>query len=129
MTARPHTLLTPAEKTRLRHLLEAIERDTGTEIAVLAVPHVHDVEHFARTYFDHVGLGKRDRHNGILVLLVLDRRLARIEVGRGLGDAVRPDDAQRIIEHVLAPQLRHGRYGEGILRTVEALGHLARASS
>lgn len=128
MPARPLRGLSHIEKARLRHLVEAVERETGVEIATLVVPRIQDVEGFAAAYFDRVGIGKRGRDNGVLILVVLDRRLVRIEVGRGLGAAVSPPAARRIIEDVMAPQFRRGRYGEGLLRGVEAIGHLVAAA-
>jgi len=122
----PHRALSHPEKTRLRHLVEDLERETGVEIAVLLVPHVDDVEGFATAYFNHIGVGKRGHDNGILVLVVMDRRLVRIEVGRGLATVVPPDAARRVIADVMAPHLREGRYGEAVLRGVEALRHLVR---
>lgn len=121
-----HRLLNARDKTRLRHHTEAIERDTGVEIAVLVVRRADDVPALARSYFNHVGIGKHGRDNGVLVLVALDNRAIHIELGRGLAAAVRPEDAQRIIDHVIAPQFRHGRFGEGLVRGAEALGHLVR---
>ena len=128
MERHPHRALNREEKARLRSIVEEIERDTGAEIAALIVPHVDDVEAFATAYFNHLGVGKRGRDNGILVLVVGDRRLVRIEVGRGLQDIVTRETAERIIADVMAPQLRHGRFGEAVLRAVEALGHVVRTS-
>ncbi len=129
MATRVHRLLSPAEKARLRHVVEAAERETGVEIAALLVPHVDDIEAFASAYFNHLGVGKRGRDNGILILVVVDRRAVRIEVGRGLASTVTPDAARKIIEGVIAPQFRLGRYGEGLVRGAEALDHLVRAGS
>ena len=128
MTNRAHRALSGPEKARLRHLVEGIERETGAEIAVLIVPHVHDVEGFATAHFNQMGIGKRGHDNGILVLVVLDRRVVRIEVGRGLETAVGPEAARRVIADVMAPQLRAGRYGDAVLQGIEALGHLIRAA-
>jgi uncharacterized protein len=126
VTVNPHRLLTARDKTRLRHLAESIERETGVEIAALVVSHADDVPRFAREYFDHVGIGKRGRDNGVLLLVALGNRAIHIELGRGLAATIRPEDAQRVIDFVMAPQFRHGRFGEGLARGVEALGHLAR---
>lgn len=128
MATRAHRLLTPAEKTRLRHLIEELERDTGAEIAGLVIPHVDNVEEFATAYFNHLGVGKRGHDNGLLVLVVVDRRLVRIEVGRGLETVVTPEAAQQIISGVMAPLFRRGRYGEGLLAAAEALSDLIRAA-
>jgi len=128
MVTKAHRLLTHAEKVRLRQLVEEIERDTQVEIATLVVPHVDDLEQFATAYFNHLGIGKRERHNGVLILIVVDRRRVRIEVGRGLEDAVTRDAAARIIAEVMAPELRRGRFGEGLIRGAEAVGALVRGS-
>jgi uncharacterized protein len=126
MRTRAHRVLSRAEKVRLRHLVEDLERETGAEISALVVPHVDDLERFATSYFNHLGLGKRGHDNGILVLVVVDRRLVRIEVGRGLETTVTSAAAQRIITDVMTPHFRQGAYGEGLVRGVEALADLVR---
>ena len=128
MTTRPHQLLTPAEKAHLRHLVEAVERDTGAEVATLVMAHVADVEQFATTYFNRVGIGKRERDNGVLILVVVDGRQARIEVGHGLESVVTNEVAKRIIAEVMAPEFRRGRYAAGLARGVEAVGDLIRSA-
>lgn len=120
-----HRLLSAGDKTRLRRVAEGIERETGVEIATLIVRRADDVPGLARAYFDHVGVGKREHDNGVLVLVAMDNRAIHIELGRGLTAVVRPEDAQRVIDFVIAPQFRHGRFGEGLVRGVEAIGHLA----
>ncbi len=123
-----HQAVSPVERVHLRRLIEAVERETGVEIAALVVPRVDDLERFAKTYFDHVGIGKHGHNNGILILIAMDRRMVRIEIGRGLAAVVPPHAAQRIIDDVIVPQCRLGRYGAGLLRGVEAVGHLVRAT-
>ncbi len=127
MATRAHKLLSHAEKVRLRHLAEAVERETGAEIATLIVPHVDDIERFATAYFNHVGIGKREHHNGVLILVVVDRRQVRIEVGHGLEAVVTEAAARRIISEVMAPEFRGGRYGEGLVRGAEAVADLLRS--
>src|SRR5207244_12867001 len=80
------------------------------------------LETFAWAYFNHLGIGKREHHNGVLIVVVVDRRQVRIEVGRGLEDVVTRDAAAAIIAEVMAPELRRGRYGEGLIRGVEGAG-------
>jgi uncharacterized protein len=128
MATRVHKLLSREDKARLRHLVEALEQETGAEIAVLMVPHVDDPEQFATTYFNHVGIGKREHNNGVLILVVVDRRRVRIEVGHGLETVVTKGAADRIITDVMAPEFRRGRYGEGVLRGVEAIAVLVRGA-
>jgi uncharacterized protein len=128
MATRVHNLLGHEEKVRLRHLVETLERETGAEIAALVLPHVDDLETFATAYFNHVGIGKREHNNGVLVLVVVDRRRVRIEVGHGLETVVTRSAADRIITDVMTPEFRAGRYGEGVLRGVEAIAALVRGA-
>ena len=128
MATKVHKLLSHGEKVRLRRLVEDVERETGAEVATLLVPHVDDIEAFATAYFNHLGIGKREHHSGVLILVVVDRRRVRIEVGRGLEPVVTQEAAQRIIHEVMAPAFRSGRYGEGVIRGVEAVGALIRAA-
>ncbi len=128
MTTRSHKLLSHAEKAHLRHLVEEVERETGAEIATLVIPHVDDVEQFATTYFNHIGIGKQEHHNGVLILVVVDRRQARIEVGHGLERVVTNEAANRIIAEVMAPEFRQGRYGTGLTSAVEAVADLIRSA-
>lgn len=127
MPTRVHHLLSRDEKARLRHLVETLERETGAEIAAVMVPHVDDLEKFATAYFNHVGIGKREHNNGVLILVVVDRRQVRIEVGHGLEAVVPQDAARRVIAEVMAPQFREGRYGEGLIRGAEAIADLIRS--
>src|SRR2546425_391496 len=97
MPTRVHKLLSAKEKVHLRHVVEGVERETGAEIATLMVPRVDDLEKFATAYFNHLGIGKREHHNGVLILVVVDRRRVRIEVGHGLEHVITPEAARRII--------------------------------
>jgi uncharacterized protein len=128
MPTRVHNLLGNEEKVRLRHLAEAVERETGAEIAALVLPHVDDMETFATAYFNHVGIGKREHNNGVLILVVVDRRQVRIEVGHGLETVVTQSGADRIITEIMVPEFRAGRYGEGVLRGAEAIAALVRGA-
>jgi uncharacterized protein len=123
---RLHRLLNRTQKVHLRQLVEEVERETGVEIAVLLTSHVDDIESFATAYFNHTGIGKREHDNGVLILVVVERRLVRIEVGRGLASVVPPEAAQRIIDDVMTPQFRRRRFGYGLLLGVEAIGRLVR---
>ncbi len=124
VTRRVHRLVSRTEKARLRHVIESVERETGAEIAALVLPHVEDIEKIATAYFNHVGIGKRGHDNGVLILVAVNPRRVRIEVGRGLEAIVTPEAARSIIATVLAPEFRRKRFGEGLIKGVEAVARL-----
>jgi uncharacterized protein len=120
-------LISPAEKHRLRELIERLERDTTAEISVMLLHDTSDPARFAREYFDHHGIGKKERNNGVFVLVVLAKRHIEVVVGAGLRDAVPQAFLEQVISDVMAPSFRAKRYGEGLLRGVEAIGQRLRA--
>jgi uncharacterized protein len=124
VAARMHRLVSPAQKARLRHVVEKVERETGAEIAALVVPHADDIETLATAYFNHMGIGKRGHDNGVLIMVAVSPRRVRIEVGGGLEATVTPEAARRIIAEIMAPEFRRGRFGEGLIGGVEAVGRL-----
>ena len=69
-----------------------------------------------------VGIGKKGKDNGVLVLVSLDEQQWRIEVGYGLEGDITDVESNRIAQEYLEPQLRQGNYGEGLYDTVVALG-------
>lgn len=121
-----HRLLSQAEKVKLRELIERVERETSGEISILLV---HDVEHprqFAIDYFNHHGIGKKDLHNGILILAVLDKRQIELVVGDGLHGVIPQDALNRVVTETLAPHFRNKKFGPGLHQAVETLGRLLR---
>jgi len=70
------------------------------------------------------GIGKSGKDNGVLVLVALDEREWRIEVGYGLEGDITDIQCNLIAQQYLVPAFREGYYGEGLYDTVVALGEL-----
>jgi uncharacterized protein len=68
-----------------------------------------------------VGIGKKGKDNGVLVLVAMEDREWRIEVGYGLEGYITDVESYRIAEDYLVPKFQEGLYGEGLASTVEAL--------
>lgn len=68
-----------------------------------------DIKTFANRLFNEWKLGKEDKHNGCLILLVQDNLLnkkagrARIETGKGLGGRLNDAKCGRILDEFLLP--------------------------
>jgi uncharacterized protein len=68
-----------------------------------------------------VGIGKKGKDNGVLVLVAMEDREWRIEVGYGLEGYITDIESSNIAEDNLVPKFQEGNYGEGLKSTVEAL--------
>ena len=112
--------------------LSALRRDTGIEMTVLTLPRQSDfapngtMEQFATALFDHWGIGDKDRNDGILVLVLVEDRAMRIELGRAYAfDWNRA--AERAIDDFFLPKFRKDDYEGGIRDGVdEVIASIAR---
>jgi uncharacterized protein len=68
-----------------------------------------------------VGIGKKGKDNGVLILIAMEEREWRIEVGYGLEGYITDVESKRIAEEYLVPKFQEGLYGEGLAYTVIAL--------
>ncbi|HXV14934.1 MAG TPA: TPM domain-containing protein [Candidatus Krumholzibacteria bacterium] len=73
--------------------------------------------------------GSAERDNGALIVVGMEERSVRIEVGYGLEAVVNDAMAGRIIRNDIAPAFREGRYGLGLSRAVSSLARLARGET
>lgn len=110
-------VLSAAQRDRLETDLAALERDTSAEMAVVTVTSLdgRPLEEYATALFNEWGIGKRDRDNGVLVLVAPSERAMKIEVGYGL-EPVLPDGlAGAIIRETFLPRFRDERMADGIV--------------
>jgi hypothetical protein len=70
-----------------------------------------------------VGIGKEGKDNGVLILIAIDERQWRIEVGYGLEGDITDLESNRITQDYLVPELSGGNYGEGLYYTVVAIAN------
>ncbi len=106
-------------------ILADIWRQSSAEPVVVIVPDLSgaDVDDFATELFTLWGIGKKDKDNGVLMLISVGDRRAAIRTGYG-AEGVLPDViASRIIRNDMAPHFRQGDYESG---TLAALGTLHR---
>lgn len=103
-------------KTKLTALIEELREKTGAEIIVVTVSSIapYDEKEYARLIFDNWKPGKKDKDNGVLVLLAITERRWRIETGYGLEGILPDGKCGEIGRNYMAPYLKQGRYGEGI---------------
>jgi uncharacterized protein len=116
-------VLAEPERAGLEARLEAYERQTGHQFAVLVLPSLEGeiLEDFSHRTAERWRLGDRERDDGLLVLLAIGERKVRIEVGDGLEGAITDALAKRVIAERMAPRLRAGDYAGGLTAGLEAL--------
>lgn len=110
-------VLDPAQRADLDTQLADLERATSAEVAVVTMRTLGDrtVEDYATDLFNTWGIGKKDRDNGVLILVAVQDRAMRIEVGYGL-EGILPDGlAGAVIRETFLPRFRADDYRTGLL--------------
>lgn len=111
-------LLTGPQFTQLNRQLTEYElsRNDGSQFVVFIVPSTggESIETFAHRAFNTWKIGRKGQNNGLLLVVAVNDRNLRFEVGYGL-EGILPDvSAGRIIRHRITPEFKKGRYFTGI---------------
>lgn len=134
-TTDPEGVLSGEAKARLNAIAAGIRSDTGVELAVVVLPLITndyvDAREFAHELFNYWGLGEKGKDNGLLVLLITEKRQREItfEVGYGLEGSL-PDGLCKMIQtRVMIPLMKTGDYGGGLIAGVEEIQRVMNDSS
>lgn len=93
------------------------------QIVVVTVPNLGDssLEEYATQLFRNFGIGDRTKNNGILLLLALEEREFRVEVGYGLEGILPDGKTGRIQDEYIIPYLRQNNWDDGIKNGFSAI--------
>ena len=108
--------LTPAQTRELDASLALLEQRKGAQIAVLMLPTTapEPIETYSIRVAEAWRIGRGGVDDGIVVVVALQDRAMRIEVGYGLEGAVPDAVARRLIEEHFLPGFRQGDYFAGL---------------
>lgn len=103
-------------RVEIQRIAEGLWQSNGVELAVVTVNDTspYDTDTYAFRLFREWGIGEEKANNGLLVLLNMEEREIRIEVGIGLEGYITDAKAGRILDAAL-PQLQADQFGAGLL--------------
>ncbi len=128
----PDGIIQPETVARINQMLQTVEDSLGIEVAVVAIRSIgeHDARMFATDLFQHWGLGKKDKDNGLLIQLVTDppQRSVVFETGYGI-EGILPDAiCYRLQQRYMLPDFKTGDYNNGMLKGVASVANYLMAS-
>ena|SRR5208283_236280 len=112
-----------ATKARLDSSLRELEEKTTAQMVVLTIPGLNgeSLEDLSLSTAEKWKLGQKGKDNGVLLIISLQERKYRFEIGYGL-ERVLPDSLVGSIgRSYLVPNFRKGDYGKGIADAVFAV--------
>jgi uncharacterized protein len=113
--------LTPSQVQALEAKLVAYDDSTSNQVAIVIVKTLegYDVADYARALGRKWGVGGREYRNGVVILIAMEERKSRIEVGYGLEGAIPDITAKSIIDNSLTPNFKEGNYYRGFDRATD----------
>lgn len=128
-------IIDPADEKWLRWRIAKLRADPGVEVAVLTVQSIPDFgtshgtpEAFATAVYNQWQLGLGYSWDGVLVMVSVNDRFARIEVGDRVPISLQ-SRMQGIMNGWMVPQFRRGEYGGGVMDGVREIEEAFRRAS
>lgn len=116
-------VLPAAREEALTGRLRAFEERKGAQVAVLLIETTSPLalEEYSIKVAEAWKLGREKSDDGAILLVALQDRAARIEVGYGLEGALTDLVSKKIIEDILIPRFRAGDIPGGVEAAVDAM--------
>ncbi|HNZ26528.1 MAG TPA: TPM domain-containing protein [Spirochaetota bacterium] len=116
-------LLSYETKARIENKLSEHEKETSNQVVVLTIFDLkgENLEEFSLKVAETWGIGQKDKDNGVLLLISLNDRKLRIEVGYGLEGSLTDYTASSIIRNDIVPYFKSGDYEKGIENGVDSI--------
>jgi uncharacterized protein len=117
------SLLSPDAIARIDSKIAAHEAQSSDQIAVAIFPSLEgeSLEDFSIQLARQWKIGSKEHDNGAILLLFVQDRQMRLEVGYGLEGRLTDAMSSRILRNILAPRFREGDFDGGVERAVDAI--------
>ena len=110
-------VLSAEDKRRLLSIGQELDDKTTAQLAVVTVKTLdgQPIEDYALSILREWGIGSKEKNNGALIVVAVQNRRSRIEVGYGLEGLLSDGLTGRIQDQAMIPYFRKGNYAAGIV--------------
>jgi uncharacterized protein len=119
-------LLAPADRAGIEKRLAGLRQKTTAQFALVTLKSLEggQIDDFANKLFKKWGVGEKGKDNGVLLLVAVADRKARIEVGYGL-EPILPDAlGGRVLDEQLFPSFKERQYSRGLKLAVDRIAEI-----
>lgn len=116
-------VLSAETRSQLEYFLKRDRDSTSNQIAVYIIKSLNgeDIDDYTYRVFRKWELGQKGKDNGVLMLISIEDRDVRIEVGKGLEGVLTDLASSRINRNEMIPHFRTGDYNSGVKAGVAAI--------
>lgn len=110
-------VLSAEDKRKLLNIGQELDNKTTAQLAVVTVKTLdgQPIEDYALSILREWGIGSKEKNNGALIVVAVQDRRSRIEVGYGLEGLLTDGLTGRIQDQAMIPYFRKGNYAAGIV--------------
>lgn len=114
---------TEIDRTTIVRKLETLRSEKDRWLVIHTTPSLkgETIEEYAERKFKSWQIGEAGKDNGLLLVLAMNDRKMRLEVGYGLEGEIPDIKAKQILEEILAPSLKDGHPLDGALNVIDAI--------
>lgn len=119
-------VIDPQAKANMNAIAEELQRKTKAQLVVVTIKSLQgeSLEDYSLELLRKWGIGDKNLNNGVLLLVAVDDRKSRIEVGYGLEGALNDSLTGRIQDEYILPYFRQNQYSKGIQNGFNALAQI-----
>lgn len=116
-------VLSTREKSDLENYLIQFEQTSSIQIALLTIKSLEgeNLEDYSMRVADAWKLGQKENDNGVLLLIAMQEKKLRIEVGYGLEAALTDAKSGYVIRNYIVPGFKSGNFYSGISSGIAAI--------
>lgn len=115
-------ILPDKEEANLENWLKGYEVETTNEIVVFTVTDIDSgvsVFQYSLDLAKHLGIGKKDKNNGVLILIAPTLRKVQIQNGIGIEDKFTDAETKLVIDEIMLPFFKTGNYIGGLYKGID----------
>lgn len=118
-------VLSENEEIQLKNIGRSIDDQTTSQIAVLTVDSIGEssIEEYSVEAYRKFGLGTEENDNGVLLVIAMQEKKIRIEVGYGLEGTIPDGKSGRILDEYAIPHLQNDQPNLAVMNTYQALAN------
>lgn len=112
-----------SERMALEQQLVQFDKEQSTQIAIVTINNLgsYEISQYATGLAHHIGIGQKDKDNGVLILFALENKQVNISVGYGVEGALTDGLSGTIIRQEMIPLFKLGDYEGGLKRGAMAV--------
>ena len=119
-----YDLLSEQEIVALDKVLRDYEKETTREVVLIVVKDIkpyEDILAFGKDMGNRLGVGKKEKNNGLMMILDMGESNVGISTGLGTEKILTDSICQVVINEEIIPKFKKGEFFDGILTGFEAL--------